>query len=201
MKQTLFDSLRLSWCAALLTQVAWIKHQTITVRCDPLQTQFVHPLLVQYRFVSLKTHRHVLLMLWINKQINNETGSFFFLNPSMQWGLVVLMWLCECACVFAWRCCWGNKLRDTLCEQGWNGDSILNGDECALCGWLAVLTMGRSEAALWSSAPHGSTTSRSLTATQIPNSEHSALAHFILLLIASRLWFRQNKTGNWNKLK
>lgn len=29
---------------------------------------------------------------------------------------------------------WGNELRDALPEQGENGDSILNGDECVLRG-------------------------------------------------------------------
>lgn len=82
---------------------------------------------------------YVLLMQCINKQINNETRVF-----SMHGRGEAVRSLCVS--------CRGNELQDTLHEQGWSGDSALNGDECAPWGWLAVLTMQQSNAALWSSA-------------------------------------------------
>lgn len=97
------DSLCLSWSPAMLTQVAWTKHQTICARCDLLQTQFVDPHLIQYRSLSLPAHHHVLLMIWINKQINNETKVCFFLmhRCTGAYGSCVNVCVNVCVCMLA----------------------------------------------------------------------------------------------------
>lgn len=90
------DSLCPSWSPAMLTQVVRTKQLAICARCDLLQTQFVDPHLIQYCSVRLQTRRYVLLMLWINKQINNETKVCLFFNASVHQSLRLR---CECVCV------------------------------------------------------------------------------------------------------
>lgn len=86
----------LSWSPAMLTQVAWEKNNwqflwdVVSLKASFLIIWF------QYCSVSLQTHCNVLLMLWINKQINNETKVSFFLCISTP-GLVLLM----CVCIYS----------------------------------------------------------------------------------------------------
>lgn len=93
----------------------------------------------------------------------------------------------------------GNELRDMWREQGWSGDTLLNGDECAPWGWLAALTT-EQKARQASDPPHQSL----LTASQINNSTQSALTDFIFPLIVLPLppclILKCTETADWTDL-
>lgn len=93
----------------------------------------------------------------------------------------------------------GNELRDMRREQGWSGDTLLNGDECAPWGWLAALTT-EQKARQASDPPHQPL----LTASQINNSTQSALTDFIFPLIVPPpppcLILKCTETADWTDL-